>query len=196
MRNPFDPGNYCSDELRTFGFKAIGDNVRISRACNIVGLENIEIGNNVRIDAYCQLIAVGGPIRLGSYIHIGGGCFLTARGGIEMGDFSGLSQNVAIYTATDDYLGRHMTNPMVPEHLTGVRVAPVRIGRHAIVGSGSVILPGAHLGEGVAVGALSLMTNPAPEWTVYAGSPARKRADRQRQPLFLEQKLNSWQAAS
>jgi acetyltransferase-like isoleucine patch superfamily enzyme len=52
MESPFDPGYFDSAELRTFGFKAIGENVQISRACNIVGLGNISIGANVRIDAY------------------------------------------------------------------------------------------------------------------------------------------------
>ncbi|WP_348638403.1 hypothetical protein [Paraburkholderia sp. D15] len=39
-----------------------------------------------------------------------------------------------------------------------VKVAPVHLGRHVIVGSGSVILPGCALGEGVSVGAMSLVT--------------------------------------
>ena len=187
--NPFDPGYYGSEELRGFGFAHIGDNVRISRACNIVGLANIEIGNNVRIDAYCSLIAVTGYIRLGSYIHIGGYCHLAGRGGIELHDFSGLSQRVSIYSASDDYSGRHMTNPTVPEHLTGARVSPVRLGRHAIVGSGTVILPGGELAEGVAVGALALVTHRLPEWTVCAGSPARPLKARHRRPLLLEAEL-------
>jgi acetyltransferase-like isoleucine patch superfamily enzyme len=129
-------------------------------------------------------------VELGSYIHIGGGCFLSARGGISMGDFSGLSQNVSIYSATDDYLGHRMTNPTVPEHLTGVTVAPVAIGRHVILGSGAVVLPGVTLGEGAAVGALSLVNRSLDEWGVYAGSPARLRGPRKRNPLALERELD------
>jgi galactoside O-acetyltransferase len=189
MHNPFDPGYYCSGELRKFGFGSIGENVQVSRACNMVGLANIEIGDNVRIDAYCSLIAADGYIRLGSYIHIGGYCHLAGRGGIEMGDFSGLSQRVAIYSASDDYSGRHMTNPMVPRYLTGARVDSVRLGRHAIVGSGAVILPGVTLHEGVALGALALANHDLAEWTVCAGSPARRVKERARRPLLLEQEL-------
>jgi acetyltransferase-like isoleucine patch superfamily enzyme len=195
MQNPFDPGCYCSEELRTFGFKSIGRNVSISRTVEIYGrLRNIEIGDNVRIDSHCTLIATG-PMKFGSYIHIGGKCHLVGRGGFTMEDFSGLSQNVHVYTASDDYLGNAMTNPMVPEHLTDVKVAAVHIGRHAIIGCGSVVLPGADLAEGVAVGALALVSRSLPEWGVYSGAPARLRCPRKRNPLTLERELRERLAA-
>lgn len=50
-----------------------------------------------------------------------------------------------------------MTNPMVPVEFTNVTHADVNIGRHVIIGSGSVVLPGVTIGEGAAVGALSLV---------------------------------------
>jgi galactoside O-acetyltransferase len=187
--NPFDQGYCTSAELRGFGFRSVGENVQIARACNIVGLENIEIGDNVRIDAFCSLIAASGYIRLGSYIHIGGYCHLAGKGGITMGDFSGLSQRVHLYSASDDYSGRHMTNPMVPEELTGATVRPIHIGRHAIIGAGTVLLPGVTLGEGAAVGALALVTHSQAEWTISSGIPARRVRERSRRALMLEQSL-------
>lgn len=189
MENPFDAGYYDSGSLRGFGFNSVGENDRIAHYRNYVGIENISIGDSVRIDGFTQIIAFGKGASLGSNIHIGGGCFLSARGGITMDDFSGLSQNAAIYSATDDYLGEAMTNPTVPSHLTKVYAAHLNIGRHAIVGSGAVILPGAHLEEGAAVGALSLVTKPLPPWTVYAGSPAHAVRARKRNPLLLEAQL-------
>lgn len=188
MFNPFDPGFFCSEELRELGFAEVGENVRISRDCTIIGLHNICIGDDVRIDSKTAIIATG-ECRLGSFIHIGGFCHIVTRGGFEMGDFSGLSQRVSIYTASDDYSGRHMTNPTVPESLTGCTVLPVRIGRHAIVGANSVVLPGAHLGEGVAMGAMSLATRPLDDWGVYVGQPAVRRSERQRRCLSLEAEM-------
>ncbi len=64
MQNPFDPGYYCSEELRTFGFGSVGKNVQIARNCTIIGLPNISIGNHVRIDAYTAIIAPRGYVRL------------------------------------------------------------------------------------------------------------------------------------
>ncbi|QDZ07445.1 acyltransferase [Sphingomonas panacisoli] len=185
MHNPFLPGFYCSEELREFGFAHVGDGVQVSKDCVIVSPENVTIGDHSRIDAGCHIIATG-PVEIGRHVHIGGGCHLSGRGGITMADFSGLSQGVRIYSASDDYSGRHMTNPTVPEEFTNVRVAPCRLGRHVIVGSGSVILPGVVIGDGAAVGALSLVSHRVPEWTIYAGSPARRVAERSRGLLVLE----------
>ena len=187
--NPFDPGYYTEHDLQDAGFKALGHNVRIAKNCTIIGLENIEIGNNVRIDGYCSLIAAGGSLRLGSYIHIGGYCFLSAGDGIELQDFSGLSQGVRVYTRTDDYSGSHLTNPTVPARYTGVSHGAVTLGRHVIVGTGTVILPKVTIGEGSSVGALSLVMKNLAPWGVYFGIPAKRLKDRSKVLLNLEQQL-------
>lgn len=173
--NPFDRGYYHSDELREFGFAEVGHNVRISKSCNIVGLQNIRIGNHVRIDFAVTITAGAAGVRIGSYVHIGSYAYLSGGQGIEIGNFANLSQRVSIYTANDDYTGGSFTNPTVPAELCDVSRAPVKIGEHVILGSGSVILPGAVLPEGVSLGTLSFMrAQPVEAWGVYAGIPARK----------------------
>src|SRR5258706_310368 len=128
-----------------------------ARKTSIYGASRIALGSDVRIDDFCVLSAGAGGIRMGSYIHIAVYCSLIGRGAIEIGDFSNFSSRISIYSSNDDYSGAAMTNPMVPEEFTGVQHAPVTIGRHVIVGSGAVILPGAVLEEGVAVGAVRLV---------------------------------------
>lgn len=188
--NPFNPGYYNEHDLKEAGFKAIGQNVQIARNCTIIGLENIEIGNNVRIDGYCSIIAAGsGWLKLGSFIHIGGYCLLSAGDGIHMEDFSGLSQGVRIYSRTDDYSGNHLTNPTVPGKYTGITRGTVTLGRHVIIGSGSVILPKVSIGEGSSVGALSLVTKSLESWGVFFGCPARRLKDRSKRLLELEADL-------
>ena len=71
----------------------------------------------------------------------------------------------------------------------GAKHLQVRIGKHVIVGSGCVILPGVTLEDGVAVGALSLVTKSCKEFGIYAGNPARRIAERKRDLLVLEQQL-------
>lgn len=188
--NPFNPGYYHSKELRQFGFLSVGDNVQIAKNCTIIGLENINIGHNVRIDGYCTLIANGkGWIELGSYIHIGSSCLLSAGCGIRMEDFTCLSHGVKVYSKNDDYSGKNLTNPTVPEAFTGVTGGPVILERHALVGSGCVILPNLHIEEGVSVGALSLVRETLPAWHIYAGCPAKQIKPRSRDLLSLEKLL-------
>lgn len=183
----FNPGYATTDELRSLSFSHIGDNVMIARNCTIIGLENIRIGDNVRIDGYTTISAASGHCRIGRNIHIGSGSHLACAAGIELADFVNLSQGVRIYTISDDYSGSAMTNPTVPRQFTNVTLAPVSLGKHVIIGSGSVVLPGSCLSEGVAVGALSLVNRSLDPWSVYAGIPVRLIRARSKDLLNAEQ---------
>ncbi|MNG12785.1 dTDP-4-amino-4,6-dideoxy-D-glucose acyltransferase [compost metagenome] len=79
-----------------------------------------------------------------------------------------------------------MTNPMVPVEFTNVRHADVVIGRHVIIGAGSVVLPDVILEEGVAVGALSLVSKSCKAFGIYSGVPAKRIKERKTTLLELE----------
>jgi acetyltransferase-like isoleucine patch superfamily enzyme len=177
--NPFETGYYTENELKTFGFKTIGKNVKIAKNCTISGLSNISIGDNVIIDAFCSIIATeDGYLQIGSFVHIGAFCHLLANTGIEIKDFSGLSQNVKIYSKTDDYSGNSLSNPTIPNKYKFIKKGKVIINEHVIIGAGSVILPNVIIGEGSAVGALSLITTNLDSWTIYYGNPLKKLTKR------------------
>ncbi len=175
--------------LLGLGFASIGDDVRISDRASFYGAERIHIGNHVRIDDFCVLSAGAGGIRLGNHIHIAVYSSLIGAGAIHLDDFCNISSRVSIYSSSDDYSGAFMTNPMVPAEYTNVTCEPVTIGRHVIVGSGSIVLPGVTLHEGVAVGALSLVNRDCDTFGIYAGSPAKRVKERQRNLLVLEQEF-------
>lgn len=189
MSQPFDPGYFISPELRQMGFARVGENVAISRNCTIIGLPNIAIGDNVRIDGFTSIIAPGGSVRIGSHVQIGIGCVLGAKGGIVLEDYSSLSHGVRILTAVDDFGGRHMTNSTLPREVLGVQVAPVRIGRFVPVGAGSLILPGAEIEEGAAVGAMSMVRTSLAGWRIYSGDPLQDLGERSRDLLALAEGL-------
>lgn len=186
MQNPFDPGYYSSEELRSFGFGSVGENVQIARNCTIIGLPNIFMGDNVRIDSFTVIVATTGRLILGNRIHIAGHCHVLAAEDVSFGDYSGISQGVRIYTANDDYSGKAFIGPMVPPECRRLTKGPVSIGRYGGVGSGTVLLPGALLGEGTVVGALSLVTKALDPWGVYFGVPVKRLKDRSKQLLGKE----------
>ena len=76
----------------------------------------------------------------------------------------------------------------VETEFLNVNIKPVSIGRHVIIGSGSVILPGVRIGEGSSVGPLSLVTKSLDEWGVYLGVPAKK-IKRRKKDLLEQEKL-------
>jgi len=182
-------GFLSAKAINEMGFAQVGENVFLSDKASYYNCANIVIGNNVRIDDFCVLSAGAGGIEIGNYIHIAVYCLLIGTGRITLHDFSGLSSRVSIYSSSDDYSGTWMTNPMVPEKYKNVNHADVSIGRHVIGGAGSVVLPGVTLEEGVAVGALSLVTKNCEEFGVYSGVPAKKIKNRKRNILELERDL-------
>lgn len=185
---------YTEEELAALGLKAYGRDVRISRKACLYGAEHISLGDHVRIDDFCLL---SGNVSLGSFIHLAAGVLLFAGdAGITIGDYSTLSSRCAVYALTDDYSGAAMTNPTVPEAYTHVTQQPVSVGRHVIVGTGSTILPGVTVGEGCAVGAMSLLRGDCEPWGIYYGIPARRQKERSRELLTLCEKLESERSES
>jgi len=94
-----------------------------------------------------------------------------------------------VYTQSDSYCGNYMVGPTVPIKYRNVYGQPLVIEKHVIVGTGSTILPGAVIGEGVAIGANSLITKECKPWGIYVGAPAKYVKERSRHVLELEKEL-------
>jgi len=165
---------YSDEELSALGLGGFGEGVRIHRSVLIFNPARLFLGSHTRIDCFSLLSAGPEGIHIGDHVHLAASVFIFGGGGrVTIGDFAGLSSRVAVYTASDDYSGEYLTNPTVPDAFKNVDCAPVSVGRHAIVGAGSVIMPGASLGTGAAVGALSFVNRPVGEFLVVVGRPAK-----------------------
>lgn len=177
------------EAIETLGFVSVGESVQISDRASFYGASRIALGNNIRIDDFCVLSAGMGGISIGEHVHLAVYSSLIGAGRITLSDFCNISSRVAIYSSSDDYSGAMMTNPTVPSEYTGVTHADVFLGKHVIVGSGSVILPGVTLEEGVAIGALSLVHKRCEAFGIYAGNPVKRIKERKRDLLELEQRF-------
>ncbi len=178
---------YDISELDALGLKSYGKGVCISRNAKFYSPEKISIGNNVRIDDFCIL---SGNIKIGSYIHISSSTIFTGGvAGIEVEDFANISQRVNIFANSDDYSGQTMTNPMVPEKYKNQHQEKVVIRRHAIIGCGTVVLPGVTIEEGSAIGALCFVNRSTKPWMIYAGIPAKAVKERAKKLLELEKEF-------
>ncbi|WP_291864625.1 acyltransferase [Maribacter sp.] len=188
-KNPFITDYYTEEDLKSFGVKEVGKNVKVAKNCTIVGITNLSIGSNVIIDEHCSfIITEQGFLNIGSYVHIGSFSHLLATDGIEIQDFSGLSQGVKIYSKTDDYSGNTLTNPTTPNKYKNYKKGKVLIQEHVIVGAGSVILPNVTIEEGVAIGALAVVSTNLKSWTIYYGNPIKKLTNRSKN--LLTQKID------
>jgi len=160
------------EQIKKIGFKSVGDNVRISEWARIYNAKNISIGNNVRIDDFTILSAGTGGITIGNNIHIGCHCSLIGEGQIIMGDYSGLSAGVKIFSSTDDFSGEYFCNAVMPLCQRNVKTGTVVIGKFSNIASNCVILP-CVIHDNVAVGANSYVKRDCYSDKIYAGSPAK-----------------------
>lgn len=177
------------DDLKDFGFKSLGKNVRISQDARIYGPQNISIADDVRIDDFCTLNAFSGYITIGRNVLIARGCHLSGALGIEFKDFAGLAANGVIYSSSDDYSGDYLTGQTIPKKYLKIRGGPVVLGRHVIVGGSCTILGPAVIGEGTSVGAMSLVHKDLDPWGMYLGIPAKRFKDRSKGLLALEKEF-------
>lgn len=181
-------------ELRKAGFRHVGKDVKVHTRASLYGLENISLGDGCRIDDFTIIIATG-PVSFGAHVSIPNFCFVGGKYGVHLDDFVTLAPGVKLFSASDDYHGSFLTGPTVPPELTGGRKGPVILRRHVLVGAGSVVLPGCTIGEGTAIGALSLVRDDLPAWGIYAGVPCRRVNRRSRTLTALVQHIKTASAA-
>ena len=177
------------DQIDEMGFKHVGENSLLSDKASYYNCKSISIGSNTRIDDFVVLSAGSGGIDIESYVHIAVYSSLIGAGKITLNSYCNISSKVSIYSSNDDYSGEYMTNPMVPEVYTNVTHADVNIGKHVIIGSGCVVLPGVTLEEGVAIGALSLVNKSCKEFGIYIGNPVKRIKERKRNLLEIEKNM-------
>jgi galactoside O-acetyltransferase len=162
-----------SDEIAALGLHHVGRDVRVSRHALLFVPERISIGDYSRIDAFCILSPSTHAIEIGRNVHISAYVSILGQRKVEIGDFATISVRCSIFSSNDDYSGKTMTNPTVPAEFRGSFDAPVLIGPHAILGAGSIVLPGVRIGTSASIGAGSLVKADIPSGTIFAGVPAR-----------------------
>jgi len=149
---------YSTEELIDLGFKKIGKNCQISKKIFFYSL-NIEIGDNVRID---DLVTLKGKIVLKNNVHLAKGCSLAGGGkGIFLDDFAAISNFVQLFTLSDDYIAPYITSATLSKiarkNYSKVYDRSIYIGKNVLIGSMSVILPGANIGDYSSIGAFSVV---------------------------------------
>jgi len=145
---------YTKKELIQFGFKSVGDNVKVTKKVSLYKILGT-LGSNLRIDDHVVLI---GNISIGSYTHIAPNCLLNSGPStITIEDFVSISSNCSIFGSSDNYSGDSLCNPCCPsEFVEGIN-DEVLISRGSALGANAVVLPGSFIPKYTTIGALSLV---------------------------------------
>ncbi|OGO40843.1 MAG: hypothetical protein A2Z04_07420 [Chloroflexi bacterium RBG_16_57_9] len=106
-------------------------------------------------------------IEMGDDVGFNYGVYVNGFGGLTIGDRSIIGPYCMIHTAN------HELDPSKPFQQKGWVKAPVSIGKDCWIGMGVAILPGVTLGDGVVVGAGSVVTKDLPAYSVAVGNPCK-----------------------
>lgn len=137
----------------------------------------IEIGENTMIGPHVALSAGMAPgqeclsqpvVRIGDRCLIGRGSGIVGHFSIDIGDDVWTGHHVYITDQNHGY-----DNVDIPISQQSMPEKPVRIGSGSWLGHGTVVLPGADIGEHVVIGANSVVTGSIPSFSVAVGAPAR-----------------------
>src|SRR5690625_5800523 len=102
-------------ELKSMGFKYIGESVKISVKGSIYNADLIEIGDNSRIDDFC---VISGKVQIGRFCHITPNCLIAGgKLGIILNDFCTLAYGVKIFSQSDDYSGDRKSTRLNSSHV-------------------------------------------------------------------------------
>jgi acetyltransferase-like isoleucine patch superfamily enzyme len=185
-------GSFTKEELLIMGFASIGENVSISKTSTLYNCKNISIGNHVRIDNFCTIAPSGNAkLTIGNYVQISAYSFVNGMGDVTLEDFVTFAPYVRLFSSSDDYSGKTLTNATIPHQYLGTITKPILLKKHSIIGVGSSIMPGVTLGEATAVAGHSFVNQSSEPFTIIGGVPARYIKKRSRILLEKESLLKS-----
>ncbi len=119
------------------------------------------LGENSRITAPLQGVCFD-RVKIGRNVYIGSNLLTMARGGITIEDGAWIAANVQLLTNNHDLYDRAV-----------LLCKPILIKENAWIGAGASILPGVCIGKHAVVGAGSVVTKDVPDYAVVVGSPAK-----------------------
>ena len=150
-------------------------------ATSLMNERHIEIGENTMIGPHVALSAGMAPgqeclsqpvVRIGDRCLIGRGSGIVGHFSIDIGDDVWTGHHIYITDQNHGY-----DNVDVPISQQSMPEKPVRIGSGSWLGHGTVVLPGADIGEHVVIGANSVVAGRIPSFSVAVGAPARGEVD-------------------
>ncbi|MCR5666513.1 MAG: acyltransferase [Eubacterium sp.] len=124
---------------------------------------NVEIGPDWNISAPQK-------VEIGDHVWIGEHFYAKGEGGIVIGSGTIISRKVEIWTQNHNYDSDDLMT--IPYDKRMIQ-KPVTIGENVWCGTHVLIMPGAVVGEGVVIGAGSVVTGTVPDYAVIGGNPAK-----------------------
>lgn len=164
--------NWMTTQTVLGNIKHHGKHILVMRGCTYRYPQLIEIGDNVIIGRNAIMTAEickeydnpnGGGVCIAQGVSIGNNCEIDFSGGVKIGKLAHIAHHVQISTHDHGYDYR---NKPVGKAL--------EIGEGAFIGSRSVILHNCgRIGRNAVIGTGSVVTKDVPDYAIVAGNPAK-----------------------
>lgn len=161
---------FCSKQIFAGNGVSIQDGVLL----NALSKEGVHFGDNASIGADTvikvsgSLLEIGKGFWLGNYSSLANDCFVGAAGGVWIGDYVAIGQNVRFHSENHEFSD---ISKKICEQ--GTTHKGIKIGNDCWIGAGAVFLDGAAIGNGCVVGANAVVNGVFPDYAVIAGVPAK-----------------------
>ena len=154
---------------------------RISQSARISPLADLEdsvrgsvltVGDDSQIDAFVKIKFVGGSgdVTIGSHSYLNSGTLIYSGNGVTIGDDVLVAGNTTFAATNHEY--RDRSKPIRTQGFMPSRGGIV-VEDDVWIGSGVVLLDGAHVGRGAVVAAGSVVSGNVEPYAVVGGSPLR-----------------------
>jgi acetyltransferase-like isoleucine patch superfamily enzyme len=102
-------------------------------------------------------------VKIGKRVFVNSNILLMARGGIVIEDDVQIAANVQLLTNNHDPYNRSI-----------LTCKPIYVRKGAWIGAGATVVPGIEIGKHAIVGAGSVVTKDVPDYAVVVGNPAKQ----------------------
>lgn len=142
-------------------------------------------------------------IKIEENVFIWHNTILDGSAGLTISEGCQIGSHVAIFTHSSHIsirlFGKHYSDECHGRIEDGYILKEVHVGSYTFIATGSVILPGVHIGKGCIVSANSLVNQDVPDYAIVQGNPAKiigdtRRLDKRylKRDKKFEQYYNEW----
>lgn len=154
---------------------ALGEHSIIGITVRVRKPHRVRIGHHSIIDDFAY---ISSGLTVGNYTHIAANAVIIGgNANVAIGDFVNIASSCRLVAASHDFAEGGLSGPTIPEEFAAPTIQEdIIIADHVLLGTGTIVLPGTHIPEGLSTGAMTLLSSKMQlePWTLYVGNPARR----------------------
>ncbi len=134
------------------------------------GAGGIEMGDDVLLGRGTHIACTDGRVRLGSFVSVGPGVYVAAKGDVTVGSYVGIGPRAMLISGGHGIAVTPEGTPILKQPRSA---KPIVVGDDVLIGAAAVVLEGVAIGDGAVVAAGAVVSADVPPRAIVGGVPAR-----------------------